>query len=290
MTTNDIRSEFVSIGDYQLCVHHYPTNTPEPTAVALLFHGFLAHGLYPTVKYAAQVLQQQRMQVFSYDMQGHGRSEGLSGYLPSAEAVLEEAVAMTRYVQNKYIHNNNHSKFFLVGSSMGGAIALGVSQQISVTGGVILLAPMLQLSVSSWEQLLLQGLAAVLPTISCIPSRSTSAALQYRDPTKRQECTDDPLVPKTNTIRIGSANTCVQLTQRVSEHASALTVPLLILLAEEDVIVQNEGAERLFATAVQCPDKTLKRYPGALHGLLCETRPLLDQVEQDLVEWVLARL
>jgi acylglycerol lipase len=289
MTTNDIRSEFVLIGDYQLCLHHYPTNTPEPTAVALLFHGFLAHGLYPTVKYAAHVLQQQNMRVLSYDMQGHGRSEGLSGYLPSAEAVLEEAVAVTQYVQNKYARNN-HSKFFLVGSSMGGAIALGVSQQISVTDGVILLAPMLQLSVSSLEQLLLQGLAAVLPTISCIPSKSTSAELQYRDPIKRQECTDDPLVPNTNTIRVGSAHTCVQLTQRVSEHASALTVPLLILLAEDDVIVQNEGAERLSAAAVQCSDKTLKRYPGALHGLLCETRPLLDQIERDLVEWVQARL
>ncbi|GAX10868.1 acylglycerol lipase [Fistulifera solaris] len=283
MTTNDIRSEFIPIGDHQLCLHHYPTTTPEPTTVVLLFHGFLAHGLYPTVKYAAQVLQKQNLRVLSYDMQGHGRSEGLSGYLPSAEAVVQEAVAVTQYVQNKYLPK----KFFLVGSSMGGAIALGVSQQISVTGGVILLAPMLQLSVSSFEQVVLQGLAAVLPTLSCIPSKSTSADLQYRDPAKRQECEDDPLVPKTNTIRVGSANTCVQLTKRVS--AVAPTAPLLILLADEDVIVQNEGAERLFAAA-ECPDKTLKRYPGALHGLLCETRPLLDQIEHDLVEWVQARL
>lgn len=290
-----VHSEHVTIGDYQLCFHHWPTTTTEEPvhAVALIFHGFLAHGLYPTVRYAAEVLahsssqkNQKSMRVISYDMQGHGRSEGLSGYLPSASEVLQEATAVANHVRVTYCTSNE--KFFLIGSSMGGAIALGVSSQISVDG-VILLAPMLLLSVSSLNQTLLQGLAALVPTLSCIPSSSTSAALQYRDPTKRHECEQDPLVVKGTMIRVGSANTCVQLTRIVSEQTPPTTAPLLLLLADEDVIVQNQGAERLYERCVQQQDKTLKRYP-ALHGLLCEPRPLLDQIQHDLVEWIQARL
>ena len=292
MTTQNsdssIHSEHVQIGEYQLMFHHWPCHSPDATpAVALIFHGFLAHGLYPTVRYAADVLQQHNLRVLSYDMQGHGRSEGLSGYLPSAEQVLHEATAVAKYVQATYCANPQQ-KLFLVGSSMGGAIALGVSSRITTTAsGVVLLAPMLQLSVSSLEQTLLQGLAVLVPTLSCIPSSSTSAALQYRDPMKRQECEQDPLVVQGRTIRVGSANTCVQLTRIVQQTPT--TVPLLILLADEDVIVQNQGAERFYEQCADNNDKTLKRYP-ALHGLLCEPSPLLDQIQQDLVEWIQARL
>lgn len=279
---NNIQSYHVQIGDYKLCMHQWPTVT-EPKAVALIYHGFLAHGLYPTVRYAADVLHRHGIQVLSFDMRGHGRSEGLAGYLPSAPEVLQEAVAVADYVQRTHAAQ----KFFLVGSSMGGAIALGVSQTMtSSIDGVILLAPMLQLSVSSLERTLLNGLAMIVPTVSCIPSSSTKAALQYRDPVKRQECEQDPWLVKGGTIRVGSANACVQLTQIL--EFSQITAPLLILLADEDVIVQNEGAERLMEQA-SSKDKTLKRYP-ALHGLLCEPRPLLDQIEHDLVEWVQARL
>lgn len=287
-----IQSELVQIGDSKLCMHSWPVSTTPVTAVALIYHGFLAHGLYPTVRYAANALHSiAGVQVVSFDLRGHGRSKGLAGYLPSAKELLLEAVAIAHYVHERFVITNTttNRKFFLVGSSMGGAIALGVSQTIQLSlDGIILMAPMLQLSVSPLERTLLYGLACILPAVSCIPSKSSSsAALQYRDPIKRQECEQDAFVTTASTIRAGSACTCVELTHLLD--FTQITAPLLILVADEDVIVQNAGAERLMEQAIHSVDKTLFRYP-ALHGLLCEPRPLLDEIEHDLIEWVQKRI
>lgn len=158
------------------------------------------------------------------------------------------------------------------------------SEQTRAVDGVVLLAPMLRLGVGSLAQSLLDGLTLVVPTWKLIPSSSTSAGDQYRDPDRRRECEEDPFITPGGTIRVGSAHTCVQLTQKLQRQFGSITNPLLILLADGDVVVKNEGAEELMEEAASV-DKTLRRYP-ALHGLLCEPKPLRDTIEKDIVDWI----
>jgi hypothetical protein len=56
----------------------------------------------------------------------------------------------------------------------------------------------------------------------------------------------------------------------------------------EDCVVNNEGDFKLYEQSPSTTDKTMKRY-AALHGLLCEPSPLVDTIQNDILEWIRAR-
>lgn len=276
-------SETVRLNDADLCVH-----TWKPTAavkgIVVIYHGFLAHGLYPTVRYAAELLSSNDYVVVSADFRGHGQSAGIAGYLPGHENLIEDGLAIARYAKDLYKDGTSSIKCFLLGSSMGGTISLAVAQQMKddEISGVCLLAPMLQLSVSAPARSLLWALSYVLPYWKIIPSSSTNAEKQYRDAAKRKECEEDALTVNGSSIRIGSASTCVELANCV--EYDKVTTPFLIMVADEDVVVNNQGVFDLYDQS-PATDKTIKQYP-ALHGLLCEPAPLIDTIQSDLLQWI----
>eukprot|EP00545_Synedropsis_sp_CCMP1620_P001045 CAMPEP_0119015120 /NCGR_PEP_ID=MMETSP1176-20130426/10572_1 /TAXON_ID=265551 /ORGANISM="Synedropsis recta cf, Strain CCMP1620" /LENGTH=295 /DNA_ID=CAMNT_0006968389 /DNA_START=47 /DNA_END=932 /DNA_ORIENTATION=+ len=268
----------VQVRGMDLKIHVWKSEKPK--AIAVIYHGFLAHGRYPTVKYAAELLHSQNYHVIAPDMPGHGESPGMRGYLPSADTLISDALKIADFAQKQF----PDEKLFLLGSSMGGTIALRVAMEMPEVAGVILLAPMLSLKVGDAQKFLLKGLAFVLPTIQAIPSSATSPEQQFRDEAKRKECVEDPLTVSGKTLRIGSANTCVVLASEIQDHFGEIKVPFLCLVADQDTVVDSSGAVRMYEQA-QSEDKTLKRYE-ALHGLLCEPKPLIDEIEKDLVDWM----
>ena len=171
---------------------------------------------------------------------------------------------------------------------MGGAIALSVAQKMGdKIAGVMLAAPMLALNVSSVEHILLQGLAFLLPSVQLIPSSATSNEKQYRDAQKREECASDTLTVSGAKLRPASALSCVDITTRIRQQFVNIHCPFLLLVADEDVVVKNEGSMELWEQSPS-KDKTMKRYP-ALHGLLCESSPLFDEIKKDMLDWLEAR-
>jgi alpha-beta hydrolase superfamily lysophospholipase len=271
-------SEKVKLGDTELCFHFW-NKTNSPGSVVIIYHGFGAHGLYPTVRYAAELLAGASCTVLAADMRGHGQSPGLEGFIPSVDTLLDDACQVADYALTEF----KPKKLFLLGSSMGGTIALQVAQRRPENiAGVLLLAPMLKLSVSSVEQTLLSCLATVVPEWKIIPSSSTNAEMQYRDEAKRQECENDRFTSKSKTIRVGSAYCCVFLAKSVD--FSKVEVPIFIGVADEDVVVDKQGSLDLFDQAPST-DKTIKRY-AALHGLLCEPSPLFDEIAKNILDWI----
>ena len=171
---------------------------------------------------------------------------------------------------------------------MGGSIALAVAQKLKeqVTG-VVLLGPMLKLNVSSIERVGLKGLAMLCPTLSLIPSSSTNSEKQYRDEVKRRECDLDPLTVSGSYLKPASALALVEITDRVQEQFESTNIPFLLMIADQDVVIKNEGSEELYMKSPS-KDKTKKNYP-ALHGLLCEPTPLCDTIQKDMLDWINAR-
>lgn len=285
----------VSIQGTDICLHTWNGEGDSTTnkGLVLIYHGFGAHGLYPTVRYAAERLAAANYVVVAPDLPGHGSSSGIRGYVSSSTDLLYMGVAITKYVKEQYASKIN--KFFLLGSSMGGTISLAVAQKMMTNDaaengitGVVLLAPMLMLSVGTPARYLLSGLAMVpyVSTMAVIPSNSTSSESQYRDPEKRNECDEDSL-SYSGKLRVGSASSCVELAAHVQSQFTSINVPFLLMVADEDIVVKNQGS---FDLMEQSPskDKTMKRYP-ALHGLLCEPKPLVDQVQDEMVAWLDAR-
>mmetsp|Transcript_38369 Transcript_38369/g.92814 ORF Transcript_38369/g.92814 Transcript_38369/m.92814 type:complete len:285 (-) Transcript_38369:6-860(-) len=259
-----------------------------PKALMVIFHGFLAHGNYPTVRYAAEFLSQEGYAVVSIDFPGHGKSPGDRGLIESAEVLVQDGKAMVEYATGLYA---TPPKLFLVGSSMGGAIALSVAQIMpkDAIAGVLLLAPMLQLNVSSIERYALMGLSCVAPTMALIPSSATDSVKQYRDEQKRKECDDDPLTVSGAKLKTASALACVDIAHNIQQAFPKIETPYLIMVADEDVVVKNAGSEKLFEQTPSTTDKTKKHYP-ALHGLLCEPSPLFDEIKKDMLDWIQARV
>lgn len=280
---------------------------------SLLWFTFLspqlqAHGLYPTVRYASEILVREGYVVFAADMPGHGKSPGLPGYLPGAEELVKLGTGIAKYaLQQSSDSGSKPLPLFLVGSSMGATIALAVAQTLqdesAITtdndgagdpisascpvAGVALLAPMLKLRVGELERHLLHGLALAIPTWEVIPSTATSADKQYRDPSKRDECESDPYKNTTGKIRVMSAYTCVDLCRSVQESFARTSVPFLVMVADQDVVVDSQGSLDLFELS-SSKDKELKRY-DALHGLLCEPPPLIETIQSDFLQWIRAR-
>ena len=88
-------------------------------------------------------------------------------------------------------------------------------------------------------------------------------------------------------LRPRSALTCIEMTDHAQQLFQDVTVPFLCMIAEEDVVVDNSAAKELM-TKSPSHDKTLKSY-AALHGLLCESAPLLGVIEDDFTNWLLTR-
>jgi len=85
--------------------------------------------------------------VDALDMPGHGESAGVRGLMTSAGAVEDLGLVVARNAAHTY----GSLPLFLLGSSMGGAIALAVSRKIAGVAGVVLLAPMLMLDTPLWQ-------------------------------------------------------------------------------------------------------------------------------------------
>eukprot|EP01083_Nonionella_stella_P006645 19258_1 len=84
------------------CHVHRWTNAVQPKAVAVIYHGFLAHGNYPTVRYVAELLESSNYAVVAVDLPGHGRSGGMRGYVPGESALVEDGVQIAQYADKLY--------------------------------------------------------------------------------------------------------------------------------------------------------------------------------------------
>ena len=267
-------------------------NDSQIKASCVIFHGFKAHAAYPTVQCLAELLVEHDLSVFALDFPGHGTSPGKRGYIENVDVLVQHGLDVVRRASSSSDYEKK--KIFLFGSSMGGAIALMVSKALHdnneshAIGGVVLLAPMLQLGVSAPVRYLLRGLALIFPKLNAIPSESSNNELQYRDPVKRKEADDDKLAVGGN-VCFASASACVEICARIKENCnSSFHTPMLVMIADEDHVVDAVASARL-AGQFPSSDKTIKHYK-ALHGLLCEPDPLLSTIQKDIIEWILGRV
>ena len=93
-----------------------------PRAIVVVYHGFFAHSNYPTVRYAAELLSANGYNVLAADLPGHGTSPGTRGYLASADTLIQDGVTIAEFARKTT--TDAAIPLFLLGSSMGGTIAL----------------------------------------------------------------------------------------------------------------------------------------------------------------------
>ena len=257
---------------------------PAPEGEAARGVVVIAHGVSEySDRYAhvARRLNGAGYDVFALDHRGHGRSEGGGaniGRIASAAADIGTVIAIAR-------ERSSGPKLFLLGHSMGGALALEFAlDHEEQLDGLVLSAPAAALEAASRFELVAgRALSVVAPNLGVFPVDPTSVS---RDPAVVSDYESDPL----NYHRKLPARTVAELAgaiERFPERLPGLTLPVLVMVGTADRLVPPD-ASRMVAERAGSADKRLIEYDGLYHEILNE--PEQDKVMDDLVAWLDAHL
>ncbi|KDP32952.1 hypothetical protein JCGZ_12983 [Jatropha curcas] len=260
--------------------------TSSPRAVVCYCHGygdtctFFFEGI-------ARKLASSGYGVFAMDYPGFGLSEGLHGYIPSFDALVDDVIEHFSKVKEDPSISTLPS--FLFGQSMGGAVALKVHlKQPNAWNGAILVAPMCKIADDMVPPLvvkrLLIGVANFLPTKKLVPQKDLAEAA-FRE-VKKRELTAYNVIAYKDKPRLKTALELLRTTQEIEKRLEEVSLPLLTLHGEHDIVTDPSVSKALYEKA-RNPDKKLKLYKDAQHSLLeGEPDEVIIQVFNDIISWL----
>jgi lysophospholipase len=250
-------------------IYYQVWDTQEPRAVALVSHGYAEHcGRYDHV---AKALNDAGVVVYALDHRGHGHSAGDRGDIESWDAAVADFDLLTDLA----VAEHPDEPRFLVGHSMGGAIAIAYAEaHQDRLAGLSLSAPAI---VFPPEVLAL----ADLPEIPELPLADAVCS----DPAVVQAYKDDPLVyegppPRSLVTAFAGATALV-------DRLADITIPVQIMHGSADLLVPVD-AYKAVVLGVSSDDVVARLWPGLYHEILNE--PTGGAVVGALVAWIAARL
>jgi len=252
---------------------------PVPRAVIALVHGINEHsGRYGFI---AERANQQGLGLASIDLRGHGRSPGDRAYVERFDDYLLDVDALlagTRELASGL-------PIFLMGHSMGGAIALRwLVQRPQTVAGLILSSAALRIGAEVPR--LLIALAPLLSRwLPRLRGTRLDPSLISNDPAVVAAYAGDPLV----SLEAPPARTGAELLQAMAtsqEAAARLTLPVYLFHGDADRLTDPAGSREIF-DAWGGADRSLRLWPGSRHETLNDLDR--EQVVAELLQWVLDR-
>ncbi|CAL9230483.1 unnamed protein product [Arabidopsis halleri] len=225
--------------------------------------------------------------VFAMDYPGFGLSEGLHGYIPSFDLLVQDV--MEHYSNMKANPEFSSLPSFLFGQSMGGAVSLKIHlKQPNAWTGAVLLAPMCKIADDLvpppvLKQILI-GLANVLPKHKLVPQKDLAEA-GFRDIRKR-EMTLYNMICYSGKPRLRTAVEMLRTTQEIEKQLQEVSLPILILHGQADTVTDPSVSRELYEKA-KSPDKKIVLYENAYHSLLeGEPDDMILRVLSDIISWL----
>lgn len=225
--------------------------------------------------------------VFSMDYPGFGLSEGLHGYIPSFEELIDDVIEHFSKVKAQPEFKDLPS--FIFGQSMGGAVALKVHlKQPLAWDGTILVAPMCKIAedVTPPQQVLqaLRLLSRFLPKQKLFPQKDISE-LAFRELKKRKMAVYNVIAYK-DKLRLRTAMELLKTTAEIENQLNKVSSPLLILHGDADQVTDPSVSRTLYESSISS-DKTLKLYEGGYHCILeGEPDERIFQALNDITSWL----
>ncbi len=261
---------------------HWHRWLPEtaPRAIVLLVHGYAEHlGRY---EHVAAALTDNGYGVYAVDHWGHGKSDGIPGFVPAFAAYTGGVEVLLEQAEADY----PGLPLFLLGHSMGGLIAaLHLPSHQGHYAGAILSGPAISAAKEPsrfmiWISRLLSRIAPRLGVLQLDP-RGVS-----RDPAVVAAYIADPLVYG-GKMGARLAKEMFEAMAAARAGAGAITLPMLLLHGQKDRVTAAKGSEYLNAH-LGSADKTLTIYPGLYHEIFNE--PEQREVLGDVTRWLEAHL
>jgi alpha-beta hydrolase superfamily lysophospholipase len=204
--------------------------------------------------------------VFAWDQRGHGRSPGERGSAPDLATVVRDADEWARHLAAT--HGIALENTIVLAHSLGGVIATAwVHDYAPPVRGLILATPAFRVRLYVPFAVPLLRLKQKIFGPGYVKSY-VSAGMLTHDSEQARQYDADPLI-----FRQIAVNMLLDLhdaSARLLDDAGAITVPLLVLAAGSDWVVE-ESAQRRFVERVSSPIKQFEVLPGFSHALFHET-------------------
>lgn len=223
----------------KLYVREWHPDGKQSKGLIVIVHGQGEHG--DRYQFAAEQMTAAGLTVVSYDLQGHGRSEGKRGHMTAMSAAVQDALRVIEEARDRH----PDLPVFLYGHSMGGNIALNtaLSKKPDIHA-LILTSPWLKLAfeppkIKKWLGI---GLSKILPSLPL------SSGLKPEDLFRPSELDipliqNDPLSHTTITPRLFLE--VEKSGEWALRRAGELHVPLLLLHGDADRITSYETSKQL---------------------------------------------
>jgi acylglycerol lipase len=247
-----------------------------PKAILVVAHGVAEHsGRYAGL---AEHLTSSGLDVYSFDYRGHGRSEGMRCFVEHFQDYAEDLHTFFGLVQKL----NSGKKIFLLGHSMGAAVALSyaINNQHGLAGLIVSGIPIKPFPHVPWAVVV-----GIMPLAWLGPKRGfrqLDSSSISRDPKVVLAYDNDPLVFRgklTTRLTIELLRTAHRLPGQVRQ----IEIPTLIIHGGMDKISDPEGAKIVY-NRIGSAKKELKIYDNLYHEVLNE--PERVQVMKDIEIWI----
>jgi alpha-beta hydrolase superfamily lysophospholipase len=220
--------------------------------------------------------------VCGFDYQGHGKSEGLLGYVKRFSCYLDELGAFLDILRDKYPEN----KIYIVGHSVGGNIAATfAANHQDEFDGLILSGATIKpgTGLSRVKIVMANFLSLILPKMGV---DIIDASAISRDKAVVDAYINDPLVYRGKiSARLGVE--LIRAMQELTHQMPQIKLHIMIMHGTDDRLCDPEGSLMLYER-VSSPDKTLKLYDGLYHEIFNE--PEREQVFKDMETWLIAHI
>jgi acylglycerol lipase len=246
----------------------------EPRATVVLAHGAAEHsGRY---EHVAEAFNRRGYSLWALDHRGHGRSGGRRVYIERFEDLVTDLHSLIGRAKSELPERRP----FLLGHSMGGAVATGyATRHDGELAGLILSNPLATVKTAPAAAVIGRLLSRVAPRLGVysVPAEGVS-----KDPEEVRKYVEDPL----NFHGKLPARTVAELGDEVAgfpELADRITVPVLIMYSTTDPIVAPSGSEML-ADRIGSDDVTIRNWDGLRHEILNE--PERAEVIDAMLDWL----
>ena len=249
-------------------------------AGVLLIHGLGEHS--SRYAHVAKHLTSKGFAVHTLDHYGHGKSDGLPGYVERFGVFLDGVAALLHKVQSE----NAEQPLFLVGHSMGGLIAAAfLLEEQAAFRACVLSGPAIKSDQAppAIVMALIRLIAVLAPTAPLIQLDASGVS---RDPAVVNAYMNDPLVHHGRlSARLLSEMSATM--KSTLAKAGEIRIPIILMHGDADRLTAPSGSVELHAK-IGSNDKTLKLYPGLFHEIFNE--PEQEAVLADMSSWLEAHL
>lgn len=246
-----------------LFVRDWPNKDKANQKGIILLHGLGEHsGRYIHI---ARFFQALGFTVRSFDQRGHGQSSGRRGDVPDTNENLRDI----QFVVDEFSEQLSGPPL-LFAHSMGGLFACHFCLAgLSKLSGLILSSPALNVKVSRFQRTLFVIAKKIMPHLGV--GHGTNGRFLSHDNEVVYAYQNDPLVH--SRISANLFTSMLDSMTYVNSHAHQLKVPLLLLIAGADKVVDPEGS-RQFAQkldhSLTASSVTTIEYPDFYHEIFNE--------------------